>query len=88
MYKTPIEKIVCDSDYGDGGVYFYETYLEWTNRDTGKGFKIEYVNVVDVDVTLTHKKKIAIKTQKGNTWNLYLYRYESFLDILYKQMDL
>ena len=62
--------------------------MEWTNRDTGKGFKIEYVNIVDVDVTLTHKKKIAIKTQKGNTWNLYLYRYESFLDILYKQMDL
>lgn len=88
MYKTPIEKMVCDSDYGDGGVYFYETYLEWTNRDTGKGFKIEYVNIVDVDVTLTHKKKVAIKTQKGNTWNLYLYKYESFLDILYKQMDL
>jgi hypothetical protein len=39
-------------------------------------------------VTLTHKKKVAIKTQKGNTWNLYLYKYESFLEILYKQMDL
>ena len=42
MYKAPIEKMVCDSDYGDGGVYFYETYLEWINRDNGKGFKIEY----------------------------------------------
>ena len=24
----------------------------------------------------------------GNTWNLYLYKYETLLDILYKQMDL
>jgi hypothetical protein len=36
MYKAPIEKMVCDSDYGDVGGYFYETYLEWTNRDNGK----------------------------------------------------
>lgn len=88
MYKQPIEKMVCDSDYGDGGIYFYETYLEWTNRDNGKGFKIEYKNIVDVDVVLTHKKKVVIKTQMGNTWNLYLYKYENLLDILYKQMDL
>ena len=88
MYKQPLEKMVCDSDYGDGGIYFYETYLEWTNRDSGKGFKIEYKNIVDVDVVLTHKKKVMIKTEKGNVWNLYLYKYENLLEILYKQMDL
>ena len=88
MYKQPLEKMVCDSDYGDGGIYLYETYLEWTNRDSGKGFKIEYKNIVDVDVVLTHKKKVMIKTEKGNVWNLYLYKYENLLEILYKQMDL
>ena len=44
MYKAPIEKMVCDSDRGDGGVYFYEEYLEWLNRDTGRGFRIQYKN--------------------------------------------
>ena len=88
MYKAPIEKMVCDSDYGDGGIFFYETYFEWTNRDSGKGFKVEYKNIVDVDVVLTHKKKVIIKTAKGNTWNLYLYKYDTLLDILYKQMDI
>ena len=88
MYKAPLEKMVCDSDYGDGGIFFYETYFEWTNRDSGKGFKVEYKNITDVDVVLTHKKKVIIKTAAGNTWNLYLYKYETLLNFLYKRMDI
>ena len=52
MYQAPFEKMVCDSDYGDGGIYFYEEYFQWTCRDNGKGFKVEYKNIADVDVVL------------------------------------
>ena len=86
MYQAPLEKMVCDSDYGDGGIYFYEEYFQWTCRDNGKGFKVEYKNIADVDVVLTHKKKVVIKTKDGKTYNLYIYRYETMLEILYKKM--
>ena len=88
MYTPPIEKMVCDSDYGDGGIYFYDTYFEWSNRESGKGFKVEYKNIVDVNVVLSHKKTVTIKTKAGNTWRLYLYKYDELLKILYKQMDI
>ena len=47
MYQAPFEKMVCDSDYGDGGIYFYETYFEWASRDSGKCFKVDYKNIID-----------------------------------------
>lgn len=87
MYQPPIAKMVCDSDYGDGGIYFYETYFEWVERNSGKNFKVEYQNIVDVSVVQTHKKTVRIKTKAGNTWNLYLYKFDELLKILYKQME-
>ena len=87
MYKPPIEKMVCDSDYGDGGIYFYDTYFEWSNRDSGKGFKVEYKNIVDINVIHTHKKTVIIKTKAGNTWKLYLYKYDELLNIMNKQIE-
>lgn len=86
MYQAPFEKMVCDSDYGDGGIYFYETYFDWTNRDTGKGFRVNYSDIADVDVVLTHKKKVTVILKEGKKYNLYLYRYETLLQILYGKM--
>ena len=31
MQPLPYDKMICDSDLGDGGVYFYEEYFEWLN---------------------------------------------------------
>lgn len=87
MYKAPIEKMVCDSDRGDGGVYFYEEYLEWLNRDTGRGFRIQYKNIEDVDVIMSQKKKIVLKLVGGQTENLYLYKYDQFMQILTDLMN-
>ena len=87
MYKIPFEKMICDSDHGDGGVYFYEEYLEWLNRDTGRGFRIQYKNIEDVEVRMTQKKTIVLKLVGGKTENLYLYKYEQFMQILNDLMD-
>ena len=87
MYKIPLEKMVCDSDRGDGGIYFYEEYFEWLERDKGTGFRIWYKSIKDVKVVMTQKKKVIILTQQGQSVNLYLYKYEELLKILYERMN-
>ena len=86
MGERLIDKFVCDTDYGDGGVYLYETYLEWLRRGSDQGFKLEYRNIADVSVVDTRKKTIIIKTKAENTWKLYLYKDEEIMRILNKQM--
>lgn len=87
MYKIPLEKMVCDSDRGDGGIYFYEEYFEWIQRDRGTGFRVWYKSIKDVKVVLSQKKKVIIITNQGQNINLYLYKYEELLEILYKRME-
>ena len=87
MIEIPYEKMICDSDYGDGGVYFYETYLQWVNRSTGKGFKIDYLDIQDINLVPTGKKKITIILKNGEKKNLYLYRADTFLSILKSAID-
>ena len=82
MIKIPYEKMVCDSDYGDGGVYFYDDYFEWINRDTGKGFRIHYIDIQDISVVLSSKKRVTILTKGGATRNLYLYKSDELLKLL------
>lgn len=76
MYQPPYEKMVCDSDYGDGGVYFYDEYLEWIHRSSGTGFKIYYKDIKDINVILSQKKKVIILLNNGETKNLYLYKHD------------
>ena len=87
MQSIPYEKMICDSDYGDGGVYFYNDYIQWINRDNGTGFKIHYLEIKDVQVVMSHKKKIIITLNDGTEKHLYLYRYETFLELLYAAID-
>ncbi len=87
MYEKPIHKMVCDSDRGDGGIYFYEEYLEWRNRDTGRGFKIAYKNIKNYEVIYTQKKKVTIYTNSGEHVNLYLYKYEELLEVLSEMVE-
>ena len=42
MFTIPYEKMICDTNQGDGGISFYEEYCEWINRYNGKSFKIYY----------------------------------------------
>ena len=79
--------MVCDSDRGDGGIYFYEEYFEWIQRDRGTGFRVWYKSIKDVKVVLSQKKKVIIITNQGQNINLYLYKYEELLEILYKRME-
>ena len=79
--------MVCDSDRGDGGIYFYNEYLEWRNRDTGRGFRIQYKDIKDVKVVYTRKKTVTLITNSGYKENLYLYKYDEFIHILNGAME-
>ena len=48
MFDVPYEKMVCDSDLGDGGLFFYNEYMEWVLRNSNSGFKIYYKDIQDV----------------------------------------
>ena len=86
MQEVPFEKMVCDSDRGDGGVYFYEEYFEWIKRGEGNGFRIRYNAIKDIHVVMTQKRKVIITLNSGAAVNLYLYKYEELLTILYRKM--
>lgn len=87
MVQVPYEKMVCDSDYGDGGVYFYDEYFEWINRDTGKGFRIRYEDIKDITLIQSQKKKVTVITNGGAQRNLYLYKADSLIRLLQEAMD-
>ena len=82
MYQTPITKMVCDSDRGNGGVYFYEEYFEWVGRGTASGFRIHYKDIVDIKVLLTHKKRVTVILRSGESRNLYTYKYDNLVKFL------
>ena len=87
MQQIPYEKMVCDSDYGDGGVYFYDDFFDWINRDSGRGFRIHYKDIKDVKVIMSQKRKVTIYLNDGTNKNLYLYKYENLLKIIYEAID-
>ena len=79
--------MVCDSDYGDGGVYFYDDYFEWINRSTGSGFRIKYENIRDIDVVFSNKKKVIILLNSGEKRNLYLYKHDVLVRLLNEAIE-
>ena len=86
MYKVPVEKMICDTPSGDGGVFFYEDYLEWTNRSSGATFKVIYKDISDVQVIRTFKKQVVISMKDGQKHIFMLYRADTFVSILYRLM--
>ena len=86
MFELPYEKMICDSDLGDGGISFYKEYAEWLNRRNGRGFKIFYKDIKGVVIISGRKKKVIVQTTQGNK-NLYLYRAETLKKLLYEAVN-
>ena len=84
MFTVPYERMICDSDFGDGGLSFYDDYVEWLNRDNGKGFKIYYRDIEEVKIISGIKKKVIVVLKDGSSKNLYLYKADTLKDLLYK----
>ena len=83
MFELPYEKMICDSDLGDGGLKFYKDYVEWLSRRSGCGFKIYYKDITNVTIISGRKKKVIVQTTRGNR-NLYLYKAETLKRLLYE----
>ena len=86
MFEIPYEKMICDSDLGDGGISFYKDYAEWLNRDNGKGFKIYYKDIKEVKIVSGIKKRVIVCTTGGNK-NLYLYKADTLRQLLYEAVN-
>lgn len=84
MFEVPYEKMICDSDYGDGGINFYNDYFEWNNRSNGEGFKVYYKDIKDVKIISGLKKKVIVTLNDGEVKNLYLYKAETLRSLLYQ----
>ena len=87
MFDVPYEKMVCDSDLGDGGVYFYEEYMEWVLRNSNSGFKIYYKDIQDVKIIYTRKKVVTVYMNNGSHRNLYLYKADTLKKLIHEAVD-
>ena len=83
MFETPYEKMICDSDNGDGGVFFYNEYLEWVLRNSTDGFKIYYKDIEDVKIVYSRKKVVTIYLKNGSHRRLYLYKADTLKKLIY-----
>ena len=87
MFDVPYEKMVCDSDLGDGGVYFYEEYMEWVLRNSNSGFKIYYKDIQDVKIIHTRKKVVTVYMNNGSHRNLYLYKADTLKKLIHEAVN-
>ena len=83
MFTVPYEKMVCDSNKGDGGIYFYDEYCEWVNRYNGQSFKINYADIKDVKILSGVKKTVVVILNNDEKINLYLYKAQTLKKLLY-----
>ena len=83
MFEVPYEKMVCDSDNGDGGVFFYNEYMEWVLRNSHDGFKIYYKDIKDVKIIYSRKKVVTVYMNNGSHRNLYLYKADTLKKLMY-----
>ena len=83
MFTIPYEKMICDSNKGDGNIQFYEKYCEWINRYNGDGFKIYYRDIDDVKVTSGIKKTVIVILKDGQKINFYLYKAATLRKLLF-----
>ena len=83
MFEVPYEKMVCDSDNGDGGVFFYNEYMEWVLRNSHDGFKIYYKDIKDVKIIYSRKKVVTVYLNNGSHRNLYLYKADTLKKLIY-----
>lgn len=84
MIEMPIAKMIVDTPRADGGLYFYEEYMEWKPRAMSLqhlSFKIRYEDVQNVNVIPTRKKQIVITTKNGETHTLMTYKEGHFFEI-------
>ena len=87
MFDVPYEKMVCDSDLGDGGLYFYNEYMEWVLRNSNSGFKIFYKDIQDVKIIYTRKKVVTVYMNNGSHRNLYLYKADTLKKLIHEAVD-
>ena len=87
MFTVPYQKMVCDSDKGDGGINFYEDYCEWVNRYNGASIKINYQDIDDVKILSGIKKTVIITLKNGEKIKLYLYKDATLRQLLYEAVQ-
>ena len=87
MFETPYEKMICDSDMGDGGVFFYNEYMEWVLRKTNNGFKIYYKDIEDVKIIYSRKKVVTIYMKNGSHRKLYLYKADTLKKLIQEAVE-
>ena len=79
--------MICDSDNGDGGVFFYKEYLEWNLRNSNDGFKIYYKDIEDVKIVYSRKRVVTIYLKNGSHRRLYLYKADTLKKLIHDAVD-
>ena len=87
MFTVPYQKMICDSNKGDGGINFYEEYCEWVNRYNGDSFKVYYQDIDDVKIVSGIKKTVIVSLKNGEKKYFYLYKAATLRELLYQAVQ-
>ena len=90
MVEMPFAKMIVDTPKADGGLYFYEEYMEWKPKAMSLqylSFQIRYDNVQNVSVIPTRKKQIVITTKDGKVHTLMTYKEGHFFEIFNERLN-
>ena len=82
--ELPYAKMICDSNKGDGNLFFYEEYCEWVNRDQKSSFQVYYRDIVDIDIRYDIKKTVIVKLENKSDVYFYLYKADTLKEMLIK----
>lgn len=87
MFNIPNQKMICDSNLGDGSINFYDDYCEWVGRSNAKSIQIYYKDIDDVKIISGLKKTVIVKLKDGQKYYFYLYKAATLQEILYKAVQ-
>ena len=83
-------KMVADTQYGAGGLYFYEEYFEWRPKSgalMNLRFMIRYDELDDIKITPTRKSQVLITTKDGRQYTVMIHRVESFTGFINERLE-
>ena len=83
-------KMVADTQYGAGGLYFYEEYFEWRPKSgalMNLRFMIRYDELDDIKITPTRKSQVIITTKDGRQYTVMIHKVDSFTGFINERLE-
>ena len=79
------ESMIVDTRKADGGAYFEREFFAWRPRDEKKSqynITIRYEDIQSIIIMPDIKKRVEVTLKNGTTYNFYLYKAATFVELI------